>query len=115
MVADSQRSDALAQFDHLAGGFMAEDQRRRQRDGAVGGGRSEWQTPQAAILTVTSPRSGPSTPIVSTTTGLFSSRQMTALFLRCIALSRIDVECAAVYRLSAPAGRAFRISRSPGA
>ena len=43
--------------------------------------RSEWHTPQAASFTVTSPRLGPSTAIVSTTTGLFSSRQITAFDL----------------------------------
>src|SRR6185436_4476016 len=46
--------------------------------------RSEWQTPQAASFTVTSPRFGPSTLMVSTTTGLFSSRQTAALPVRCI-------------------------------
>src|SRR5688572_7559356 len=46
--------------------------------------RSEWQTPQAAIFTVTSPRFGPSTEMVSTTTGLFSSRKIAALPLRAI-------------------------------
>src|SRR3954465_11119209 len=43
--------------------------------------RSEWHTPQAATFTVTSPRLGPATLICSTTTGLFSSRQMTAFAL----------------------------------
>src|SRR5215475_12495638 len=37
--------------------------------------RSLWQTPQAPILIITSPRFGDSTVIVSTTTGLFHSRQ----------------------------------------
>ena len=41
--------------------------------------RSLWQTPQAPILIITSPRFGDSTVIVSTTTGLFHSRQRTAL------------------------------------
>src|SRR6267378_1213731 len=43
--------------------------------------RSEWQTPQAPSLTVTSPRRGASTVISSTTTGLLSSRQTTAFAL----------------------------------
>src|SRR5690606_9431205 len=41
--------------------------------------RSLWHTPQAPILTITSPRFGDSTVTVSTTGGLFSSRQTTAL------------------------------------
>src|SRR5688500_7732860 len=40
--------------------------------------RSEWQTPQAPIFTITSPRLGGSTAMLSTTTGLLSSRQSTA-------------------------------------
>ena len=44
--------------------------------------RSEWHTPQAAILTTTSPRLGASNVISSTPTGLFSSRNTTALPLR---------------------------------
>ena len=40
--------------------------------------RSLWQTPQAASLIVTSPRRGGSTAMVSTTTGAFSSRAITA-------------------------------------
>src|SRR5436190_5645442 len=50
--------------------------------------RSEWQTPHAAIFTMTSPRLGESIVICSTTTGLFSSRQITALAWRAIALLR---------------------------
>ena len=49
--------------------------------------RSEWQTPQAASLTITSPRRGDSTVIGSTTTGLFSSRQRTALPVRAMRFS----------------------------
>src|SRR5512147_2810785 len=49
--------------------------------------RSEWHTPQAASLTVTSPRLGPSTEMVSTTTGLLSSRQIAALPVLAIARS----------------------------
>src|SRR5882724_55845 len=44
--------------------------------------RSEWQTPQAPSLTVTSPRRGPSSSISPTTTGLFNSRHRTAFALR---------------------------------
>src|SRR6267378_3967587 len=44
--------------------------------------RSEWQTPQAPSLTVTSPRRGGSTVISSMTTGLLSSRHSTARALR---------------------------------
>src|SRR5512138_2077801 len=40
--------------------------------------RSLWHTPHAPIFTITSPRFGDSTWIVSTTTGLFHSRQRTA-------------------------------------
>src|SRR2546430_14446108 len=40
--------------------------------------RSEWQTPHAPSLTVTSPRRGGSTATSSTTTGLFSSLHPTA-------------------------------------
>src|SRR5258707_115890 len=43
--------------------------------------RSEWHTPQAPSLTVASPRRGGSTLISSTTTGLPSSRQITAFAL----------------------------------
>src|SRR5436190_153863 len=50
--------------------------------------RSEWQTPHAAIFTMTSPRLGESIVISSTTTGLFNSRQITALAWRAIALLR---------------------------
>ena len=52
--------------------------------------RSEWQTPQAASFTITSPRLGLSTEMVSTTTGLFSSRQTAALPLRAIGSSQFD-------------------------
>jgi hypothetical protein len=44
--------------------------------------RSEWHTPQAETLTVTSPRFGGSTLISSTTTGWFNSRQIAARALR---------------------------------
>ena len=38
VVADGEAADALAHLDHFARAFVAEHQRRRQRDGAVGGG-----------------------------------------------------------------------------
>ena len=59
--------------------------------------RSLWQTPQAPILIITSPRFGDSTVIVSTTTGLFHSRQRTAF------------DCLAIWRMSP--GFARRLGR----
>src|SRR5439155_26788395 len=49
--------------------------------------RSEWQTPHAPSLTVTSPRRGGSTVTSSTITGLFSSLHTTAFAFRDIARS----------------------------
>src|SRR4051812_39567281 len=60
--------------------------------------RSEWQTPQAPTLIITSPRLGASTVISSTTTGLFNSRQRTARAFR-------DILNPLSFRASSIAGR----------
>ncbi len=79
VISHFERGDALADFAHDAGAFMAKDGRKfslgikaRERVGIV------WHTPVAMISTSTSPGLGPAMSIVSMVSGLLASQATAA-------------------------------------
>ena len=79
MIADREVVDAVADGDDDARAFVTEHQGQRIVECVpLVADRSLWQTPQAAMRTVTSPWRGAATSICSTTTGLPTSRARTA-------------------------------------
>ncbi len=79
MIADRVIVDAIADGDDDSGAFVAQHQRQRIIECVpLVADKSLWQTPQAAMRTVTSPCRGAATSICSTKTGLPTSRARTA-------------------------------------
>ena len=105
VVARLQVGDALADLLDDAGALVAEHHRVGAEERAVLTDRSEWQTPEAPILTLTSPALGASRSISSIVSGSFAPLATAAFGIRApLVLTRVRCDGSS-WRVARPAGQ----------